>query len=168
MLRLLNAQPDDRPDSSGAQLEKSKKRVLEIMSHLRGLLSGTLESGGWSPVRLNRLLSRYRSAPFVVSLREVGFTRRSTVWQLVRAIQHGLPREEFAAVEAITKLAEDNLLDRLQACQCGTWFFAKFAHQRFCSTDCRVRFWENSDERKARKRELARGYYAYHKAHDRR
>lgn len=77
------------------------------------------------------------------------------------------PSGEWLAVDGVLRLAKANRLDRLQTCACGKWYFAKFSHQRFCSTECRVKFWESSDERKEQKRKKAREYYEFHKVHER-
>jgi hypothetical protein len=72
---------------------------------------------------------------------------------------------ESIAVHGIVGLAHAGLLDRLRTCKCGLWYFARFSHQNFCSTTCRVKFWEGSELRKEQKRQRARENYLYKKAH---
>lgn len=68
---------------------------------------------------------------------------------------------EARAVFAIASLADSGLLDRLRKCNaCRTqWYFAHFSHQNFCSETCRVKFWEDSEQRKEQKRQRARETY---------
>ena len=72
---------------------------------------------------------------------------------------------EAIAVHGIVGLAHAGLLDRLRKCECGRWYFARFSHQNFCSSTCRVKFWEGSEERREQKRQRARENYLYKKAH---
>jgi hypothetical protein len=143
--------------------------VLEILCLLQQLQGKTasLISSGFDLERFNKLMARYTSARQLTSSRELGLTRRTTGFTFTSSIPAGMLLAEFLAVDAIARLTEDGLLGRLQECQCGLWYYAKFAHQRFCSTECRVNFWESSDERKAQKRKRARENYAYHKVHGR-
>jgi hypothetical protein len=89
------------------------------------------------------------------------------LWSVGEALAGGQVIREATAVHAAVRLADAGLLDRLQTCACGKWYFARFSHQRFCSPECRVTFWESSEERKEQKRKLARQYYMHHKIHDR-
>lgn len=73
--------------------------------------------------------------------------------------------DEGQSIHAIVRLADQGLLDRLEMCDCGLWYFARFSHQRFCSEECRVRFWESSEDRKEQKRQRARENYQYKKSH---
>jgi len=158
------------------QTEESRKRVIEVISRVRDIQKRIK----LSPVRfrapcselpnvpaefkqLNRMLERYRSRPqfFVHPGRREG-------WDVDDApVLKSCPSGEWLAVDGVLRLAKANRLDRLQTCACGKWYFAKFSHQRFCSTECRVKFWESSDERKEQKRKKAREYYEFHKVHER-
>lgn len=177
LLHWLNRPAGSEHWISASALKRSKDRVLQIISDMRSLQELTkhvVVTNGTSsvvrigdPVRLNRMLAQYTSAPRVFAS-EPFLPKDGRRWVLGKYILSKRPDEELAAVEAIVLLAERNRLDRLQPCKCGLWYYAKFAHQHFCSSKCRVKYWENSDERKARKRALAKEYYAYHKVHDRR
>jgi len=68
------------------------------------------------------------------------------------------------AVFDIAQLAGMELLARVQQCVCGEWFFARFAHQRFCSAKCRENTFHSSSEWKEYRRKKAREYYALHKS----
>jgi len=117
--------------------------------------------------RLNKILEGYPSAPRIF-LRIGEKSRGTGSWDVGRYGLSKHPPEEAFAVEALVSLAEHNILSRLQVCECGNWFYMKFAHQRFCTTECRKRFWEASEERKEQKRQKARENYLYKKAHPKR
>lgn len=68
------------------------------------------------------------------------------------------------AVFDIAQLADMDLLPRVQQCVCGKWFFARFAHQRFCSAKCRENTFHSSSEWKEYRRKKAREYYALHRS----
>jgi len=74
---------------------------------------------------------------------------------------------EAHAVLAITAFLKDGTLDHLRRCDCGDWFVASRADQKFCSSKCRQRnhaakpdfnskrreYYRQLKERKVRKRE---------------
>jgi hypothetical protein len=66
---------------------------------------------------------------------------------------------ESAAIEALLELGRERLLSRVQRCECGTWFYARFSHQNFCSLRCRSRHQRVSPEFKAHRRKYMRKYY---------
>lgn len=52
------------------------------------------------------------------------------------------------------------LLKKLRVCQkCGKWLYARFPHQRFCSTTCKDNFHAFNEADKKRRREWARANY---------
>jgi hypothetical protein len=62
-------------------------------------------------------------------------------------------------VHSIVKLGELGLLSRLSQClDCRVWFYARFAHQIFCSGACRERHFRASPEWKIGRRNYMRGY----------
>src|SRR5262249_37148000 len=67
--------------------------------------------------------------------------------------------DDASAVFDLAQLADLGLLDRLATCRCGRWFFARFAHQRFCSAKCREQDFRTSDQWKEYRRRKAREYY---------
>jgi len=69
------------------------------------------------------------------------------------------PAIESIAIHNSIELARRGLLQRILACECGRWFFAKFKHQRFCSIRCRKRHHERSEDFKAARRLYMRRYY---------
>ena len=68
------------------------------------------------------------------------------------------------AVFDLVQLSELGLLHRLFRCTCSKWIFARFAHQRFCSSRCREQEFRSSAEWKAKRRQKAREYYWLHKS----
>jgi hypothetical protein len=113
--------------------------------------------------RLNKRLSRYKASP---ALMLGGF----------KEVPSGDSPEELAeclAVRNLIQLAISGLLGSLTQCECehaanrGQWFFARFAHQRFCSADCRIRFNASSEHAKKYRREKQREYYQFKKIHPR-
>lgn len=118
--------------------------------------------------KANRILHRYKTYslvgptdfvslghganPFSISFINVKFGKRAAAGY------------ECNAAYALMRLAELNSLDSLRTCkQCGLWFFARFAHQQFCSKECRIKHNSSSDEWKEYKRNKAREYYQLHK-----
>lgn len=69
------------------------------------------------------------------------------------------PALESVAVHNAIELARRGLLERIVPCDCGRWFFARFVHQRFCSTRCRKRHHARSETFKSARREYMRRYY---------
>jgi hypothetical protein len=71
--------------------------------------------------------------------------------------------KEFRYINAVLKIAERRSITDIRECNCGKLFLARSSLTRFCSPACRIAFWENSEERKQKKREKAREYYELHK-----
>jgi len=89
------------------------------------------------------------------------------LWETGEALLGARPFNESLGVHAALGLAKQGLLNRIQTCECGKWYFRRFTHQKFCSPECRIRSLESSDERKEQKRQRARENYLYKKAHKR-
>lgn len=68
---------------------------------------------------------------------------------------------EDLAVQWIISVLEEGCFDHLRHCrQCGTWLFAHFAPQKFCSSRCEKQYREQSPEYKAEHRKVAlRSYH---------
>ena len=63
------------------------------------------------------------------------------------------------AVLEIIRLGEQGLLDRIRQChwsECRKWFYARFAHQHFCSTDCQQDAFYKTEHWKRHRREYMR------------
>jgi len=72
-------------------------------------------------------------------------------------------RGEAECVERVVELARMGVVGQVRKCQCGRYFFVRFPKreppERFCTDECRVQFWEATEERKKQKRERARNNY---------
>ncbi len=167
---------------------KAKERVLNVIEDARALVramaadprgfrnkdsalrpSGVIISNPSEPISramtaLNTKLSKYPTFPIFAP------DPRTRSLISINQGQSGKPSTmrcmELFAVHAIVRLVDAGLFDRLQTCACGKWYFSRFSHQRFCSPECRVTFWESSEERKEQKRKLARNYYLHDKIHN--
>jgi hypothetical protein len=80
-------------------------------------------------------------------------------WEIEDAVCGKRPAGESVAAHSIIELAKRGLLDRLHQCDCGKWYFARFAHQRSCSVACRRRVYEKTEKFKSKRRKYMRKYY---------
>lgn len=71
--------------------------------------------------------------------------------------------KEFAVVSLLLDAVKQGLVSKIGECGCGALFHSRSSLSRFCSDQCRIRFWEQSEDRKAQKREMAKKYYWLHK-----
>jgi hypothetical protein len=103
--------------------------------------------------QLNKHLSRYKASPALLP-HYGGFKE-------VPSGTSQAERSECFAVRNLIQLAISGLLGSLKRCEYkhGQWFFAKFAHQRFCNEKCRVRWNAETPEAKAYRAKKAREYY---------
>jgi hypothetical protein len=150
---------------------RARRSVLNILTQTRELLQTLKDTPGAYAfgkfpreihgkfLALNRALAQYTTSPIFYH------DQSSRQWSVGNVSNPRHSPIEDSAVHGIVRLADQNLLNRLQQCGCGNWMFARFSHQRFCSEACRVNFWEGQEERKERKRKQARENYLYKKAH---
>ena len=108
---------------------------------------------------INRRLSRYRLYP------QVGFgsldnpSAWQVAWRPARKQQQipsqGRPgSEEAAAVGLLLNLARQGAIQRVREClECGTWFFARFEHSKFCQQKCQVKHYQSNPNWKAHRQE---------------
>ena len=69
---------------------------------------------------------------------------------------------ELNAVLVAVELARQGRIASLKKCpnsDCKRWLFAKFAHSRFCSEDCKNTFHRENPDEKKRRQEWARNNY---------
>jgi hypothetical protein len=143
----------------------SRRRVIDFIANVREALEAIGEAPSWdlinNPTRrmqrlmveLNARLDEYPTSVFFY----INYGRE---WVFdPGALAGGRPVIESMAVHNVIELAKLGTLARLMTCACGRWFFAKFAHQKFCSTRCRKRNHESSEEFKAARRAYMRRYY---------
>jgi hypothetical protein len=174
----LNLQKGD--PTSMAYREEGRARVREIIGLLQQLYSADAGGQARDPLtvgttkpshilklqsELNRLLSPHKAVPQIFDFGDGVCSRWIPAYTNRRNVSR--PQAaffEFLFINIAMDLADTKLLSRVRLCGCGKYFVARSSLTRFCSTRCRIAFWENSDERKRRKREKAREYYLLHKA----
>jgi|SRR5215467_1092913 len=144
-----------------AKYEEGRKRVLSIMEMLQTIFTAgprPSRAALLADLRLNKLLPRYKSYSLVFHERGVpGF---------IPVVHPGsrMTAEECHTVGALIKLAEMGAINRVKKCQqCENWFYARFAHQGFCTDKCRIKNNATSEHWKEYKRNKAREYYHLHK-----
>ena len=117
---------------------------------------------------LERELSKYRFTPHVAVVMGGGDrnpSRWSVWWQgnLTSESAMNVRMHASEALELILKLTQAGDLSRLRRCaQCQEWLFARFEHQKFCSTKCQQKHYTQSETWKAHRRRYMRGYYKKH------
>jgi hypothetical protein len=152
--RLMNAEDIHRP---------GQRRVEEIL-RLYGRLQEcrTREDLRRIPLKkLTRSLRRYSYYPFFFPTSE-GVS--DFHWSYTKEKPHEEFYDDSDAVLDLLELARQGLLERLKQCPCGRWIWARFSHQRFCSSKCRERDFRSSEKWKEHRRQKAREYYRLHKS----
>jgi hypothetical protein len=80
-------------------------------------------------------------------------------WYIEDGVWGSRPAGESVAAHSIIAIAVAGLLDRIDRCDCGNWYFARFRHQRSCSAACRRNLYEKTEKFKAKRRKYMRKYY---------
>ena len=78
----------------------------------------------------------------------------------------GAQMGEAGALKMALRLIESGLIWKIWPCRCGTFFFGKFRHQRFCSQKCRIAEFQSSEDARKKRNEYARVLYHRHKQLD--
>ena|SRR2546428_766553 len=115
---------------------------------------------------LNARLSRYRLYPSFEPMDEdriwfLSWMTPQKEKQLKLTYPNGLfagVMGESQAVLDLVQLVQKGFVDRLRICPCGTWFFARFSHQKFHNTECQQSFYRSSEQWKASRRVYQREY----------
>lgn len=124
----------------------------EFKKHAESLIGALLEDA----LELNELLGRYRISP---QIDPIGIHPRIYYFS-----QNARDEEaEYLAVMCALQLAERDELDIVRRCNCGKFFVAGRVDQRHCSTACRVKEHQSSEEFKERRRKADRERYRLHK-----
>jgi hypothetical protein len=115
--------------------------------------------------RVRRLLKPYRAVPWVMAWKahEAHAVKTFFSWSAIdrwSSVRHGL--SEFGAVLSIMRIGPEQLF-RVYFCRCGKALFQRFAHQKFCSDACRIRFYSDDPKWKIYRATKAREYYQLHK-----
>jgi hypothetical protein len=119
---------------------------------------------------VNRILRQYEAVPIirppsVVSGSGIRLEWRPTGDSAARRRQtRGDAHTELSAALIAIGLAQEGRIHSLRQCKnCARWFFAKFAHSKFCTEDCKNTFQRENPGEKERRREWARKNYWLHK-----
>jgi hypothetical protein len=117
---------------------------------------------------LIRRLERYNFRPYywgaVGNHLLLGWTSHWD-WKQETAITGNLEGyTEEDAIICIVELAREGLFDHLRKCLfCEDWYFASFAHQKFCDTLCQQKHYRSSSEYKETRRAYMKELRAQHK-----
>jgi hypothetical protein len=71
--------------------------------------------------------------------------------------------DDVQAIYELTWLTGDKGIKQIKECDCGKWFFRRFAHQKFCCAKCRDKANKSSPEWQEYRRHKAREYYWLHR-----
>jgi hypothetical protein len=150
----------------------AKAKVERVKTLLQAMREKVLEFAGQKPSaaflrdqkELNESLLEYEFINRVDYDRSSGLT-----WNLNISADLSLDyvHGEAEAIVQIRDLDKMGVLAQVRKCACGEYFFVRFPNrdpeERFCSTKCRVEFWEKTKERKEQKRKKAKKYYDLHR-----
>jgi hypothetical protein len=70
---------------------------------------------------------------------------------------------EIGALFNVLELIKSGLIYKVRGCRCKTFYFKKFAHQRFCSQKCKLAEFRTNDVVREKRNEYARKLYHLHK-----
>jgi hypothetical protein len=118
------------------------------------LYSGALILGSRD---LNRMLVRYSVTPRIdptLQLRTLYFVPLDSGRE---------EKAEIAAVMCALQLADRGQIDNVRPCSCGGYFVPVRIDQSYCSTNCRVKAYQSSEEVKAKRRKADRERYQLHR-----
>jgi hypothetical protein len=145
--------------------------IMDAIARIQDKAAELMPMGGWKSkpkairneeAALNARLSDYE---FVHGL---DFSKSSPMVWVLRSMEDPTGSTYIAgetlAVHHVVELAKKGLVGKVRRCDCGRYFFARLPSQRFHGKECRVQFWEESPQRKARRREKASEYYNLHKS----
>jgi hypothetical protein len=169
----------NRGRASGRRIQALLREMREIGEGLEGPVFGHSQTGIPTVVRLarspdaaarnealrnsiNRRLRRYRLWPELLLLPKPGTPNRWFPRWHAEGERSRTPNSlsEADALLRILLLAQNGNVHRLRECDdCGLWFFARFKHARFCSTECQQRNYRRSPEWRERRNEYMREYY---------
>jgi hypothetical protein len=107
--------------------------------------------------RIYRAMSGYVLTPLFTHATEFGW---QVQWFPPARRHFSKQREtEVFVLLNILELAKQGQIERLRRCdECTKWHFAKFKHQRFCSTECQQKHYKKSPEWKAHRLAYMRRY----------
>ena len=136
-----------------AKTDAERQRHLQ---RIQGPLSG-------NPLELDDLLARYWLSPrvffFEPGPRMLYATTNTQGKQIAK-----VDRDEIAAAMCVLRLAVREELDRVRKCDCDNFFLARRLDQIHCSTNCRIRHHQSSEDFKAKRRKYLREWYRLKKS----
>lgn len=105
-------------------------------------------------------LSIYKVSPYFGLPTHLGWpVRWSPVVASGASSSKAISWGEVTCILAILELAKRGLSSHIRKCQqCFGWFYARFRHQRFCSSPCQQRNYWKSPDGKLRRRQYMRRY----------
>ncbi len=103
-------------------------------------------------LELNERLVCYKVTPQIIPAGTPTLYFLSAEW----SSQSPEENAEVSAVMCVLQLVQQSHTDNLRACLCGTFFVAGRIDQQHCSTKCRVKAHQSSEEFKAKRREADR------------
>ena len=109
---------------------------------------------------LNEGLSRYRVIP---QIHPIGDGPLLYFRSYKPNDGYGQEQYEIGAVMCALQLADRNQIDDVRERSCGTFFVAGRIDKSHCSTKCRVKAHQSSEEFKAKRREADRERYRLHR-----
>ncbi len=160
LLEWLNA-----PEKKSDQVEKmllafkdleSRTREFDAVRTIRSILRKSelrLKPFWRQPMVTSRTESSVRPG---VYLRKLDRSRSVIEWDPVSSRMNVL---EAGAMHKLLTLASQGLANRVRKCarrECGTWFYARFAHQECCSIRCQQSRVRSTDEWKKKRSEYMR------------
>jgi hypothetical protein len=176
-LTALATEAKKTPDLHPANTSGSRKRVLEVLELVREALryetEGEIWHGKWGafpsdwPERLRLQMEIVKQVAFVHECLNVQTTlvpNSRGVLDFSSAILpcRTRPMGEAEAVHSLFRLARSGHLARVRKCNCDIWFFAGRMDQESCSTSCRRKAYESTDEYKAKRKPYFAEHYRKH------
>jgi hypothetical protein len=105
--------------------------------------------------RLNERLATFIHAPSIDWHEFYDGNRVS--WALVTEESPALVRPQ---IECVLQLIGMGVILKIRRClQCTKWYFAHFAHQEFCKTSCKAKYYGNTEAGILKRREYQRDLY---------
>jgi hypothetical protein len=111
--------------------------------------------------RLNETLVKFTYAP-QIDLDDFPDGERLS-WMLVTE----QPPLDMLSVQVrlVLQLIEQGAILKIRRCQqCSAWFFARFSHQDYCTTSCRIKHLSGTEEFKEKRRKYMRDYNTLQKS----
>jgi hypothetical protein len=165
LLQWLN---DEGPRRIGAEREggraekRMRERIAQLIEDLNKSAEEFLKSRKPDPEmtqRIDRELARHALRVKTINVEDTSRYKTYAEARWLFGWYSSAGSRSAEMIFRIVRLGERGLLARLRKCdreRCERWFYAKFNHQRFCSSRCQVLHYQKSEEWKMRRRERYR------------